>query len=62
VCLAIRVKRPEKMSNFFALSSTNVRFMYSENYKCGTKALSHKHLTAIMVSSDLTLFDFIPSF
>lgn len=53
---------PRKISYFFALNSTNVRFIYSENYKCDTKALSCKHLTAIMVSSDLTLFDFIPSF
>jgi len=43
-----------------------VRFLYSENYKCGAKDINRKHLLAIVGSSDLTLFimvfDFIPSF
>jgi hypothetical protein len=67
VCFAIRVKWSRKKSCFFALNCTVfVRFLYSENYKCSTNALSHKHLIAIMVSSDLilfiVLFDIIPSF
>ena len=44
-------------------------FLYSESYKCGTKAIRCEHLFAIMVSiGPLTLtlfimmFDFIPSF
>jgi len=43
-----------------------IRFLYGENYKCGTIDVNRKHLIAIMGSIDLTLFimvfDFIPSF
>ena len=30
-------------------------FLYSENYKCGTKAIKHEHPFAIMVSIDLNI-------